>query len=163
MKKPWNLILIFLKFSWRLINIINQFIISFIYLFLIFIAINGYSIYKNEKKSTKEYHGALLIKLQGIIVDQISTPNYLNKVSRELFSSSRKYMQENSLFEIVNIIRHATYDKKVTGIVLQLDNLISSEQSSLQYIGKALTEFKHTGKPIYAVGNSYNQSQYYLA
>ncbi|MGP1871327.1 MAG: signal peptide peptidase SppA [Arsenophonus sp.] len=163
MKKSWNLILIFLKFSWRLINIINQFIISFIYLFLIFIAINGYSIYKNEKKSTKEYHGALLIKLQGIIVDQISTPNYLNKVSRELFSSSRKYMQENSLFEIVNIIRHATYDKKITGIVLQLDNLISSEQSSLQYIGKALTEFKHTGKPIYAVGNSYNQSQYYLA
>ncbi|MGP1957510.1 MAG: S49 family peptidase, partial [Arsenophonus sp. ER-QC15-MAG3] len=81
----------------------------------------------------------------------------------ELFSSSRKHMQENSLFEIVNIIRHATYDKKITGIVLQLDNLISSEQASLQYIGKALTEFKHTGKPIYAIGNSYNQSQYYLA
>ncbi|MFS1538649.1 MAG: signal peptide peptidase SppA [Candidatus Phlomobacter fragariae] len=163
MRNPWNLIATFLRFSWRLLNFIRRFVTSFIYLFLIFIAASSYFTYKSEKKSTSQYHGALLIDLQGVIVDQVSIPNPFGKMSRELLGSSSKRMQENSLFDIVNIIRRATYDDKITGIVLHLDNLIGSNQSSLQYIGKALTEFKQAGKPIYAVGNGYNQSQYYLA
>ncbi len=35
--------------------------------------------------------------------------------------------------------------------------------TKLRYIAKALNEFKATGKPIYAYGAFYNQSQYYLA
>lgn len=163
MRNPWNLIATCFKFSWRLLNFIRRFVTSFICLFLIFIAASSYFAYNSEKKSTSQYHGALLIDLQGVIVDQVSIPNPLGKMSRELLGSSSKRMQENSLFDIVNIIRRATYDDKITGIVLQLDNLIGSDQPSLQYIGKALIEFKQAGKPIYAVGNGYNQSQYYLA
>jgi hypothetical protein len=33
----------------------------------------------------------------------------------------------------------------------------------MQYIGKALREFRDSGKPVYAVGSSYSQGQYYLA
>ncbi|MGP1932007.1 MAG: signal peptide peptidase SppA, partial [Arsenophonus sp. ET-DL12-MAG3] len=124
-----------LKFCWQLLNFIRKFFTNFICLFLIFIIASGYFSYKNEKKSISEYHGALLIELQGIIVDQISIYNHLDRMSRELLGLSKKRMQENSLFNIVNIIRLAIYDKKITGIVLQLDNLISCEQSSLQYIG----------------------------
>ncbi|MFP3029230.1 MAG: signal peptide peptidase SppA [Arsenophonus sp.] len=163
MQNPWNLIATFFKFSWRLLNFIRRFLTSFICLFLIFIVASSYFSYKNEKKSTSQYHGALVVDLQGVIVDQVSITNPLRKISRELFGSSSNIMKENSLFDIVNIIRRASYDNKITGIVLQLDNLIGSDQPSLQYIGKALTEFKRTGKPIYAVGNSYNQLQYYLA
>ncbi|HGJ5883761.1 signal peptide peptidase SppA [Arsenophonus sp.] len=163
MRNPWNLIATCFKFSWRLLNFIRRFVTSFICLFLIFIAASSYFAYKSEKKSTSQYHGALLIDLQGVIVDQVSIPNPLGKMSRELLGSSSKRMQENSLFDIVNIIRRATYDDKIIGIVLQLDNLIGSDQPSLQYIGKALIKFKQAGKPIYAVGNGYNQSQYYLA
>lgn len=163
MRNPWNLITTFFKLSWRSLNFIRRFVTSFICLFLIFIAASSYFAYKNEKKSTSQYHGALLIDLQGIIVDQISIPNPLGKMSRELLGSSSKRIQENSLFDIVNIIRRATYDDKITGIVLQLDNLIDPDLPSLQYIGKALTEFKQAGKPIYAIGNGYNKSQYYLA
>ncbi|MGP1928368.1 MAG: signal peptide peptidase SppA [Arsenophonus sp. NC-WZS1-MAG3] len=165
MKNSWNLIANFFKFIWRLLNFIRRFLSSFICLFLIFIAASSYFAYKNEKKITSQYHGALLIDLQGVIVDQVSIPNPFGKIkmNRELLGSSSNLIKENSLFEIVNIIRLATYDDKITGIVLQLDNLISSDQPSLQYIGKALTEFNQAGKPIYAIGNSYNQSQYYLA
>ncbi len=35
--------------------------------------------------------------------------------------------------------------------------------TKLRYIAKALNEFKESGKPIYAIGSFYNQSQYYLA
>lgn len=33
----------------------------------------------------------------------------------------------------------------------------------MQYIGKALKEFRDSGKPVYAVGENYSQGQYYLA
>lgn len=33
----------------------------------------------------------------------------------------------------------------------------------MQYIGKALREFRDSGKPVIAVGDSYSQGQYYLA
>ncbi|BGI51007.1 MAG: signal peptide peptidase SppA [Arsenophonus endosymbiont of Ceratovacuna japonica] len=163
MKNICNVIAITLKFIWKLINFIRQFIINFICFFLIFIAITTYFAYKNSKKSINQYNYALLIDLQGIIVDQVSIHNPFNKISRELFNSSNKIIQENSLFDIVKAIYLAINDDKITGIVLHLDNLIGSDQPSLQYIGKALTKFKQSGKPIYAIGDSYNQSQYYLA
>ncbi|MDT9587692.1 MAG: signal peptide peptidase SppA [Candidatus Arsenophonus melophagi] len=163
MRTIWNLITPLLKCSWRLLNFIRQFISSFIFLIVIFIAVSSYLSYKSATTSTRQYHGALLVNLQGVIVDQISIPNPFRKINRELFGISSTRMQENSLFDLVNTIRLATYDNKITGIVLQLDNFIGSDQSSLQYIGKALTEFKQAGKPIYAIGNNYNQLQYYLA
>ena len=35
--------------------------------------------------------------------------------------------------------------------------------TKLRYIAKAINEFKSSGKPVYAIGDMYNQSQYYLA
>ncbi|MCC4819981.1 S49 family peptidase, partial [Vibrio lentus] len=46
---------------------------------------------------------------------------------------------------------------------LALKELPETNLTKLRYIAKALNEFKATGKPIYAVGDFYNQSQYYLA
>ncbi|WMY96410.1 MAG: signal peptide peptidase SppA [Arsenophonus sp.] len=158
-----NFIFTILKLIWQLINFIRRFINSFICLLLIFIAINSYFTYKNEYIYNNQYNGALLINLKGVIVDQISMPNPIDKIAQKLFGKSSAKMYENSLFNIVNTIRRAIYDNNITGIVLQLDNLIGADQPSLQYIGKALTEFKISGKPIYAIGNTYNQLQYYLA
>lgn len=48
-------------------------------------------------------------------------------------------------------------------MVLQLNDFVGADQPSLRYIGKALREFRDSGKPIFAIGDSYNQTQYYLA
>ncbi|WP_348666031.1 signal peptide peptidase SppA [Arsenophonus symbiont of Ornithomya chloropus] len=158
-----NFICTFFKLIWQLINFIRKFINSFICLVFIFIAISTYFSYKKDNIYNNQYNGALLINLKGIIVDQISIPNPIDRITQKLLRKSNHKIYENSLFNIVNIIRHAIYDNKITGIVLQLDNLINADQPALQYIGKALTEFKASGKPIYAIGNTYNQLQYYLA
>ncbi|WMY95256.1 MAG: signal peptide peptidase SppA [Arsenophonus sp.] len=158
-----NFVFTLLKLIWQFINFIRQFINSLICLILIFIAISAYFVYKNENIYNNQYNGALLINLKGVIVDQISIPNPIDKITQKLLGKSNNKIYENSLFDIVNIIRRAIYDDKITGIVLQLDNLINADQPALQYIGKALNEFKAYGKPIYAIGDTYNQVQYYLA
>ncbi len=89
--------------------------------------------------------------------------NRVRQWGRELLGASSNRLQENSLFDLVDTIRKAKDDKNITGMVLQLNDFAGADQPSLQYIGKALREFRDSGKPIYAIGDSYNQTQYYLA
>ncbi|AKZ65982.1 Protease IV [Candidatus Palibaumannia cicadellinicola] len=99
--------------------------------------------------------------ITGTIVDNAIANNKLRLLGRELFGI--KNIKENSLFDIVEIIRQAKSNTNITGLVLSLKNFNGADQPSLQYIGKALSEFRDSGKPIYSIGDSYNQAQYFLA
>ncbi|KHD27313.1 signal peptide peptidase SppA, partial [Xenorhabdus nematophila] len=54
-------------------------------------------------------------------------------------------------------------DPKITGMVLKLNEFTGADQPSIKYIGKAINEFKTTGKPVFAINDHYTQPQYYLA
>ncbi|WP_089644039.1 signal peptide peptidase SppA, partial [Escherichia coli] len=99
----------------------------------------------------------------GVIVDKPDSSQRFSKLSRQLLGASSDRLQENSLFDIVNTIRQAKDDRNITGIVMDLKNFAGGDQPSMQYIGKALKEFRDSGKPVYAVGENYSQGQYYLA
>ena len=98
-----------------------------------------------------------------MVVDQPSVNNRVRQWGRELLGASSSRLQENSLFDVVDSIRKAKDDKNITGMVLQLNDFAGADQPSLRYIGKALREFRDSGKPIFAIGDSYNQTQYFLA
>ncbi|MFT7245135.1 MAG: protease-4 [Candidatus Azotimanducaceae bacterium] len=70
---------------------------------------------------------------------------------------------ETALRDITDAIRGGAQDKRVKTLVLDLDRLQSAGLSKLEDISRAIGEFKQTGKPVYAFGGSYSQSQYYLA
>ena len=97
------------------------------------------------------------------IRDRPDSSQRFSKLSRQLLGASSDRLQENSLFDIVNTIRQAKDDRNITGIVMDLKNFAGGDQPSMQYIGKALKEFRDSGKPVYAVGENYSQGQYYLA
>ncbi|MFC1507964.1 signal peptide peptidase SppA, partial [Pseudomonadota bacterium] len=70
---------------------------------------------------------------------------------------------ENVLFDIVETIRAASTDKRITGLVLNLKDMADTNLTKLRYIAKAINQFKDAGKPVYAFGDNFSQSQYYLA
>ncbi|WP_421080803.1 signal peptide peptidase SppA [Serratia fonticola] len=150
------------RWTWRLLNFVRELILN---LFLIFLILVGVGIYLSLQgnSSVATPHGALLVDLSGVVVDQPSVNNRVRQWGRELLGASSNRLQENSLFDLVDTIRKAKDDKNITGMVLQLNDFAGADQPSLQYIGKALREFRDSGKPIYAIGDSYNQTQYYLA
>lgn len=150
------------RWTWRLLNFVRELILN---LFLIFLILVGVGIYLSLQGNTSAVtpHGALLVDLSGVVVDQPSVNNRVRQWGRELLGASSNRLQENSLFDVVDTIRKAKEDKNITGMVLQLNDFAGADQPSLQYIGKALREFRDSGKPIYAIGDSYNQTQYYLA
>ncbi|MFS7195083.1 signal peptide peptidase SppA [Rahnella inusitata] len=161
MRTLWRIIAGFFKWTWRLLNFVREFILN---VFLIVIILAGVGIwYAVQDKPVDATKGALLVDLSGSVVDKPSVNNKVRQWGRELLGTSSSRLQENALFDLVDTIRAAKDDKNITGMVLQLTDFTGTDQASMQYIGKALREFRDAGKPIYAIDDSYNQSQYYLA
>ncbi|KFK94457.1 MULTISPECIES: signal peptide peptidase SppA [unclassified Serratia (in: enterobacteria)] len=162
MRTLWRFVTGLFRWTWRLLNFIREFILN---LFLIMLILIGAGIYLSLQGSPPATtpRGALLVNLSGVVVDQPSVNSRFRQWGRELLGASSNRLQENSLFDLVDSIRKAKDDQNITGMVLQLNDFAGADQPSLQYIGKALREFRDSGKPIFAVGDSYNQTQYYLA
>ncbi len=149
------------RWSWRLLNFIRELILN---LFLLVLILAGVGIYLQvQSKPAEPAKGALMLNLTGVVVDNPSISNRFGQLGRQLLGTSSNRLQENSLFDVVETIRQAQKDPNITGMVLALNDFAGSDQPSLQYIGKALREFRDSGKKIYATGDSYSQSQYYLA
>lgn len=163
MRMLWRAIAGIFKWTWRGLNFVREFILN---LFLILLILVGAGIWfqMNSSSAPAEVKkGALIVDLSGVVVDKPSVSNKFSKLGRQLIGASSDRLKENSLFDVVDAIRQAKDDSRITGIVLDLRSFAGGDQPSLQYIGKALREFRDSGKPVFATGDSYSQSQYYLA
>jgi protease-4 len=72
-------------------------------------------------------------------------------------------IREVGMNEILRSIRQAKYDSDISGIYLNLNNLFIGSYTKIAAIRKALSDFKTSGKFIYAHGNRISQRAYYLA
>lgn len=163
MRTLWRIIAGFFKWTWRVVNFVREFILNLFLIFLILICVGIYFQINSATTPDTVPRGALKVDLSGVVVDKPSVSNRLSKIGRQLLGASSDRLKENSLFDVVDAIRQAKNDANITGMVLDLRDFAGADQPSLQYIGKALREFRDSGKPIYATGDSYSQAQYYLA
>ncbi|MGQ5781382.1 signal peptide peptidase SppA [Serratia sp. IR-2025] len=163
MRTLWQIIAGIFRWTWRLLNFIRELILNLFLVLLILVGVGIYLSFQSSSTTTAPARGALLVDLSGVVVDQPSVNNRVRQWGRELLGASSSRLQENSLFDVVDSIRKAKDDKNITGMVLQLNDFVGADQPSLRYIGKALREFRDSGKPIFAIGDSYNQTQYFLA
>lgn len=161
MKTVFKFVGMFFKGIWKLITFIRLALIN-----LIFLASIGaiYFLYTTADTPTPVVpkESALIVNISGPIVEQSTYANPMDSLTGSLLFG-KELPKENVLFDIVDTIRHAKDDQNVSGLVLALRDLPETNLTKLRYIAKALNEFKASGKPIYAVGDMYNQSQYYLA
>ncbi|EMW4528104.1 signal peptide peptidase SppA [Salmonella enterica] len=163
MRTLWRFIAGFFKWTWRVLNFVREMVLNLFFIFLVLVGVGSWMQIGNGSNSEQTARGALLLDISGVIVDKPSTNHRLGALGRQLFGASSDRLQENSLFDIVNAIRQAKDDRNITGIVLDLKNFTGADQPSMRYIGKALREFRDSGKPVFAVGENYSQGQYYLA
>lgn len=163
MRTLWRFIAGFFKWTWRLLNFVRELVLNLFFILLVLVGVGIWMQVSSSHTSEQTARGALLLDISGVIVDKPSSTNRLGILGRQFFGASSDRLQENSLFDIVNTIRQAKDDRNITGIVMDLKNFAGADQPSMQYIGKALREFRDSGKPVFAVGENYTQGQYYLA
>ncbi len=159
MKTIFRFIGLIFKWIWKLITFIRLALTNLIFLLSIALV---YFLYAYETPApVVEKSSALVLNLTGPIVEQSSYLNPMDSMTGSLLGQDLP--KENVLFDIVDTIRHAKDDDNITGLVLALRDMPETNLTKLRYIAKAINEFKASGKPVFASGSMYNQSQYYLA
>lgn len=106
------------------------------------------------KSVTVENNSVLKLELKGSLSE---------RVADNPFKGMYNYQQNAlSLNDILESISHAKDDNKIKGISIEVNNLAAS-WASVEEIRNALSDFKKSGKFIYAYGENYTQGLYYLA
>lgn len=105
------------------------------------------------KSVTVENNSVLKLELKGSLSE---------RVADNPFKGMYNYQQNAlSLNDILESISHAKDDNKIKGISIEVNNLAAS-WASVEEIRNALSDFKKSGKFIYAYGENYTQGLYYL-
>lgn len=104
---------------------------------------------------------ALVIRPRGNIVEERSpmrpVMQYFNKLAGVPLD------EEVFLQDLLDGIDAAGDDARIKVLVLDLDQLGAASLDQLQVVGQALSRAREKGRHIIALGDSFNQSQYYLA
>ncbi|WP_417878663.1 signal peptide peptidase SppA [Vibrio sp.] len=163
MKKLFCFIAALFKGLWKFISFLRVALLNLLFIGVLILAY--FSFFPQQDPTSEQADTpkkeALVLNLEGPIVEQRSYVNPFDSLSGTLFD--KDLPKENVLYDIVSTIRFAAADHSVSGLVLNLKQMPETNLTKLRYIAKAIGEFKATGKPIYAYGDFYNQSQYYLA
>ena len=162
MKKLFKIIGTLFRWSWKLINFIRLAIFNLFFFAVIALLYLGYNQSTNiAEPPIVSDASALIVNLSGPIVEQRKYINPMDSVTGSVLGQDLP--KENVLFDIVDTIRYAAEDDKISGLILSLKEMPEVNLTKLRYIAKAINTFKETGKPVYAISSFYNQSQYYLA
>jgi protease-4 len=103
---------------------------------------------------------ALVVDLQGDLVEQFSGDPAARAIDKLL---GEKQQPQTRLRDVVEAIDKAREDSRIKALVLETDEMQGAGLEQLQYIAHAVRDFKKSGKPVFALGDAYDQGQYYLA
>ena len=151
-------------FRWvgKILTGFRTFTLNILFLFLLFLFISALISQSPKTESTVSKSGALLLSLSGDIVEERQTTDPISTLIQENLGFDT--LPAETLFQdILDAIEAATTDDNVICILLDLSNLGSIGFNQQQIIGKALTDFKKSNKPVIAAEDYYSQKAYYLA
>lgn len=146
----------FVKGVWRILVAIKD---GLVLLFLLgFFGLLYAALSWSPKPVRSVSSGALLLKLEGTIVEQPAEADPFS-----LLTSSGPRTKEYRLSEVVTALEAARTDRKVKAVVLNLDGFLGGGQVTLSRVGKALDAVRAANKPVFAFATIYSDDSYQLA
>ena len=129
--------------------------ISFVILiFFVSILVGSFA----KDKQAIPQSGALVFAPSGSLVDQ---KTYVDPLS-QIIGQGNQINGETLVRDAVAAIDYAADDKRITHLIIDINNLGNAGLSKLQEIGYSIDKFREK-KPVIAIGDNFSQSQYYLA
>ena len=104
---------------------------------------------------------SLVVDMQGDLVEQFSGDPGQRALDRIL--GQRDQRPQTRLRDVIAAIDLARDDSRIKALVLATDGMDGAGVEKLQEIARAVRDFRKSGKPVFALGSGYDQSQYYLA
>lgn len=145
---------------WRVWDILCRIIINIVITLAVLVFGIGLMVGGN-RHAVVPSTAALVVDIQGALVEQFSGDPAQRAFDR-LFGQ-RDEKPQTRLRDVITAIETAKSDDRIKALVIETDSMDDAGLESLQEIAHAIRDFKKTGKPVFALGSSYDQSQYYLA
>ncbi|RTE87095.1 MULTISPECIES: signal peptide peptidase SppA [Gammaproteobacteria] len=106
--------------------------------------------------------GAMLVLApKGTLVEFRVSEDPIQKAIEEALGNAAPPAE--SLYELITTLEQASQDDRISGLVLELSQFSGAGLNKVTLLAEAIQEFKASGKPVYAMGSNYSQSQYLLA
>jgi protease IV len=145
---------------WRVWDILCRIIINLV-ITLVVLLLGVASLTGGSRHAVVPSTAALVVDIQGQLVEQFSGDPAQRALDR-LFGQ-RDQKPQTRLRDVLAAIEAAKDDHRIKALVLETDGMEPAGLASLQEVGRAIGDFEKSGKPVFALGSSYDQSQYYLA
>ncbi|MGB0833046.1 MAG: signal peptide peptidase SppA [Psychrobium sp.] len=155
--KP-NLFVRIIRGIWWAINNTRKLLLNLIF-FGILIAVIAASGSDNVIQPPKS--AALVVNISGALVEQKQPTDPFDEIARDAYGQSKE--NETLVSDVIKAIEQAKNDDQIKMLVLSNGGMSWGSLAKMQEIGAAITDFKASEKPVYAVGGGYSQAQYYLA
>jgi|GEM_PF-3959918 len=145
----------FFKFTWQALDATRK-VLHLIVLLVFFLLIVAALSPKIPHVPAK---AALVLAPQGMLVEQL-TGDPLERALAEVYGQDRP---ETLVRDLVEAIRTAKDDARIQVLVLDLSGLAGGGLAKLEEVAAAIRDFKTSGKKVICYGESFDQTQYYLA
>ncbi len=145
-----------MKKVWQIITALKNAIGNL--LFIAFIVIVVVALVGQESEGIPA-SAVMIVDPEGVIVEQLRPIEPIE----EFLRGGESLNAETLGRDLVDAIQLARTDDRIKAIALDLSRLQGTTLNQYDDIGNALDSFKDSGKPVFAYGTSYTQSQYYLA
>jgi protease IV len=102
---------------------------------------------------------ALLLQPSGVLVEERTFSDPIT----QFMEQSQPYDAETPVRDLIDALKYAATDTRITGVVIDLNHLKGGGISKMADVANAIEKFQASGKPVIAIADSYDQQQYYLA
>ena len=128
---------------------------------IIFLSLAGLLVFvlASQDRPSVPDSAVMILDPEGLIVEQKRAVDPLE----QLLADDEAEDAETLGRDLIDAVRFAIDDDRIKAIALDLSGLRGSTLTLYEEIAAELMRFRSAGKPVYAFGTSYNQTQYFLA
>lgn len=143
---------------WRLIDGARKVFLNLLFLLLVFIILLVI-LAPGEQPIRLKNDTTLVLRPYGEVVEDYNT----TPLDRALQKATDQPPLETRLRDLLEAVRHASTDSRITQMVIDTDFMLGIGMPALQELEGAIREFRDAGKTVVANGDYMTQHGYYLA
>jgi protease-4 len=142
--------------TWRGIDAARRVFVNLIFVALVIVLLMV--LFSDDKPEIADTT-ALVIAPKGQLVEQLTGQS----IQRAVDEARGAAAPETLLKDVIDAIEAGKDDDRVQALVLDLSAFGGGLLTKLQDVGKAIADFKTSGKKVIAISDHYDQYRYYLA
>lgn len=150
------------KYAGRILTGIRNTVFNLLFIGVIIAVVIAFMVDSDVEEPALEENTALVLSIDGNIVEVQEEEDPFSTVVEQAMGVENLY-SETLLQDILDAINYAAEDDNISYLRLKMNRMGGAGLPQLETIGKALENFRKSGKKVITAEDYYSQTQYFLA